>query len=61
MLRTLGLQRSQLSSREIDLLNQAPIEQRDLIAVKMAAEHAHNYAYLPEQAQEGSLFRLLLY
>ena len=56
MLRTLGLQRSQLSSGEINLLNQVPIEQRDLVAQEMAAEQSnYNYGILPEQSQEGML------
>ncbi|KAK0909840.1 hypothetical protein LTR91_019005 [Friedmanniomyces endolithicus] len=55
ILATLGLVRSSISTREIELLRQAPIEQRDIIIQKLAMEHHHNYSILPEQSQEDAL------
>ncbi|KAK0307268.1 hypothetical protein LTR01_005914 [Friedmanniomyces endolithicus] len=55
MLATLGLIRSSISTREIELLRQAPIEQRDLVLQKLVMEHHYNYTILPEQSQEDAL------
>ncbi|KAK1062236.1 hypothetical protein LTR12_017309 [Friedmanniomyces endolithicus] len=55
MLATLGLVRSSISTREIELLRQAPIEQRDLVLQKLVMEHHYKYAILPEQSQEDAL------
>jgi len=57
MLATLGLIRSSISTREIELLRQAPIEQRDLVLQKLVMEHHYNYTILPEQSQEGARYR----
>jgi len=52
MLNTLGLQRTKLGSREIDLLStKTSITQEHL--AKTVAQMAHSYRILPEQAQEG--------
>ncbi|KAK5115524.1 hypothetical protein LTR62_001183 [Meristemomyces frigidus] len=64
MLQMLGLHRSQLSSREVDLIpSQTGVEQRDLIATTtMAAENALKYHYgvVPEQSQEDALHAIRL-
>ena len=52
MLALLGLTRSDISTREIELLRDAPIEQRDLLVQKIIMEHAYSYQQL-DQAQEG--------
>ncbi len=54
MLETLGLVRSSISTREIELLRQVPIEQRDIIIQKLPMEHHYHYSILPEQSQEGA-------
>ncbi|KAK3111620.1 hypothetical protein LTR53_012941 [Teratosphaeriaceae sp. CCFEE 6253] len=65
MLATLGLTRSSISTREIELLRQAPIEQRDLIrqapieqresvAKRVIMEQLYSYGVL-DQAQEDAL------
>ncbi|TKA83699.1 hypothetical protein B0A55_00286 [Friedmanniomyces simplex] len=55
ILALLGLTRSSISTREIELLRQAPIEQRDLIIQKLIMEHHYPYTILPEQSQEDAL------
>ncbi|KAK1059930.1 hypothetical protein LTR74_012247 [Friedmanniomyces endolithicus] len=55
MLETLGLVRSSISTREIELLRQVPIEQRDIIIQKLPMEHHYHYSILPEQSQEDAL------
>ena len=54
MLRVLGLQRSNLGSREIDLLTaNSALIQADLLPQELIERMAYNYGVLPEQAQEG--------
>ncbi|KAK5138038.1 hypothetical protein LTR08_005835 [Meristemomyces frigidus] len=56
MLNVLGLQRTNLGSREIDLLvANASLTQAHLLPQELAAQMAHSYRILPDQAQEDAL------
>lgn len=55
MLNVLGLLRTNLGSREIDLLqSNTAVTQQQLLPFTVAAPMAHTYGFLPEAAQEGS-------